>query len=229
MKRLVMVLSGLLFWATPGWAQADYPKVEVYGGFAYASLALLGVNSRQHSVGGGASISGNFSRYFGLTADYAIQADTECSTDLECIQEFLSAAAEVDFTSQQFLAGPRFTVRTERVTWFAHALFGAAWSKVSVTTSLLLGPIIQTSTSSGPDFAMGYGSGLDLSFSKRVALRLFQIDYIPIRADTGWRQNFRIQGGIVFRFGNTVGADRSQAGEYLREPTTRNTMNRGAR
>ena len=36
MKKLVMVLSGLLFWATPGWAQADYPKVEVYGGFAYA-------------------------------------------------------------------------------------------------------------------------------------------------------------------------------------------------
>ncbi len=60
MKRLVMGLSGLLFSATPAWAQADYLKVEVYGGIAYASLALLGVNSRQHSVGGGASISGNF-------------------------------------------------------------------------------------------------------------------------------------------------------------------------
>ncbi len=33
----------------------------------------------------------------------------------------------------------------------------------------------------------------------------------------------------LFRFGNTVGADRSQAEEYLRELTTRNTMNRGAK
>ncbi len=60
MKRLVIVLSRLLFWATLGWAQANYPKVKVYGGIACASLALLGVNSRQHSLGGGASISGNF-------------------------------------------------------------------------------------------------------------------------------------------------------------------------
>ena len=48
---------------------------------------------------------------------------------------------------------------------------------------------------------MAAGGGLDIKSSKRVWVRLFQIDYLPIRLNDEWTHNFRVQAGIVFRFG----------------------------
>jgi len=43
------------------------------------------------------------------------------------------------------------------------------------------------------------GGGLDLRISKRIAVRLIQVDYTPTFFGSGRQDNFRISAGIVFR------------------------------
>jgi hypothetical protein len=55
-------------------------------------------------------------------------------------------------------------------------------------------------------FAMAAGSGLDLSLTHHVAVRLFQTDYLLTLLDNrvnGHQNNFRFSTGIVFHFGKS--------------------------
>ncbi len=78
------------------------------------------------------------------------------------------------------VGGPKFTYRRGALTPFAHFLFGGAFG------------------GGNTEGAMALGGGLDAKISKRVAIRLFQADYI---ATTFRSNNGRISAGIVFRFG----------------------------
>jgi hypothetical protein len=49
-------------------------------------------------------------------------------------------------------------------------------------------------------FAMGLGGGADVTVSGRIAIRVVQLDYIPMRTRPYWTHNVRIMSGIVFRF-----------------------------
>jgi opacity protein-like surface antigen len=78
------------------------------------------------------------------------------------------------------LGGPKFTYRRGPVTPFMHALFGVAFG------------------GSDAEGAMALGGGVDARISRRVAIRIAEVDYI---ATTFRSNNFRFSTGIVFRFG----------------------------
>ena len=51
-------------------------------------------------------------------------------------------------------------------------------------------------------FAMAFGGGLDVNAGKRVAIRIFQLDYLPSRLAGVWsKKDFRASAGVVFKWG----------------------------
>ncbi|MGE0129643.1 MAG: hypothetical protein AB7U82_16310 [Blastocatellales bacterium] len=86
-------------------------------------------------------------------------------------------------------AGPRLSFRGRRVTFFIHALAGGVRAPNgggSLTVASFAG-----------------GGGLDLNVSDNVAIRLFQIDYTPVRQGGHWFNLYRGQTGVTFKLGRT--------------------------
>ena len=210
MRRSVLIL---VLVALPGaWAQAqdNYPAIELLGGYSYGSIDGTAFLDRQSGSGWGASASFNFHENIGVTADFAGQyGDAEVFTGIVCILLAVfppppgcDSMAQTDFSATQFLFGPRLAKRTEKWTAFGHALFGVA--RLHQSSFTLEGDSFRFPASTQTDFAMGYGGGIDLNTTERVAIRLFQVDYLPVRQESfasEWKQNLRVQAGVVFRFG----------------------------
>jgi len=92
-------------------------------------------------------------------------------------------------SSYEYLFGPQFSVRGSRTTVFAHALFGGAR--------------LQGFDSATTGFAMGFGGGLDVNATRRIGIRVFQLDWIPSRFEGGWQNRTgRIGFGVVFKSGS---------------------------
>jgi hypothetical protein len=194
-ERTRMKIAGImvplfLVLAIPLCGQDPYPKGEVFGGYSFSHHA--GESTTNNLNGWGASVSGNFTRYFGATADFSGGYGSEpfvpaCTRPVPpgCPTQTQNLGA------YHFLAGPRFTLRTHGATPFAHALFGVA-------------NLREEKSGTRSEFAMGFGGGVDVHLGKHLAYRLFQADYIPARRPngvSGWDHDFRLETGIVFTFG----------------------------
>ncbi len=176
MRRLILLL-GLVLLSTSQATAQDYPKGEIFGGFSVANLDANG--DREGLYGWQTSVSGNFHRNAGFTADLGGQ---------------YRSIAGISLQTYEFLFGPRFTARTERVTGFVHTLVGVALARAS-----FLGV-----SESATGFALGFGGGMDVNASDRVAIRIFQVDYIPTRFSGVWRtKDFRIGAGVVIKWGGS--------------------------
>jgi hypothetical protein len=173
-------------------------KGEVYLGIGYANLDVAGLQSRQHGWGWGASVAWRPRRHFALVADFSGQYEPECAeNDVKCFLRLISSRQIREFSAYQFLAGPRVILPARRAEVFFHALAGGARTHSSI---LDLTTGAQTKVSSGPHLALAFGGGVDWNFAERFAVRLAQVDVIPVRENAQWQKNVRIQGGIVFRF-----------------------------
>ncbi len=95
-----------------------------------------------------------------------------------------------------FTAGPQLTIRQDKVTVFAHALFGGAHIREDlVIDNHPLSPGI-----SSTNFAFLVGGGVDIALSHRFAVRI-QPDYLKTEILGRKQNNFRASMGLVFRFG----------------------------
>ncbi|HET8675929.1 MAG TPA: outer membrane beta-barrel protein [Blastocatellia bacterium] len=199
MRKFILPLAVLFLAAIPAHAQDEYPSVEIFGGYSYLSVDVgadfddddFDFDEREGFHGFGVSIAGNISSSFGIVGDFSYnRKDISDLTGLD-------SNANVSL----FLFGPRFTARGDTVDGFVHALVGVARQRVEVD---LPGENFDISEN---DLALGFGGGVDIKASDRFAIRLFQLDYIPIRAEDPfefdekrWTHNFRFQIGAVFRF-----------------------------
>jgi hypothetical protein len=168
---LLLLLTALL--AVPAMGQDEYPKAEIFGGFSYMNFDSGVGDPRYNAVGWQASVAGNFRKNVGIVGDFGGQYKSLEGTRLWVYE---------------YLFGPRFYYRTEKSTVFAHTLFGAATAG---------GGGGDTSTA----FAMGYGGGVDVKISDRLAFRVMQVDYLPTHIGGIWEHNFRLGVGIVFTSG----------------------------
>ena len=91
-------------------------------------------------------------------------------------------------TVHEFLVGPRFTKRTERVNVFVHALVGGADGRTTQRGFLDRG------------LTFGGGGGFDIQVTRRIAIRPLQLDYIGSFVDI-LEDNIRLGSGIVIRLG----------------------------
>ena len=208
MRRLVLLVGLVMVVGVS--ARAQHPRVEIFGGYSYAKLdqdlfPSPSLSGRRNANGWGASVSLNANRFFGFTADFAGQfGDVQTLTPtLACIAVFPpppGCTTDVNFSTQQFLFGPRFTLRGAGATAFVHVLLGA--NRTRLSSFPFFGGLVPAQTET--DFALAAGGGLDVRLSPFLALRAFQVDYIPVHQggfiNQDFAQNIRVQTGIVLRF-----------------------------
>ncbi len=72
-------------------------------------------------------------------------------------------------SAMEYLFGPRANHRTDKATVFGHALFGGT----------------HFSDGGGNHFTMAYGGGVDVNAGDKMAIRVVQFDWMPIK-DTRW-------------------------------------------
>jgi hypothetical protein len=168
-KRLLSISGLVLLFTVPVYGQNDdYPRVEAFGGLSYFNVDAV---TRDTFYGWQASVSTNFHKNVGVTADVGGQYKTLFGTSIQ---------------GYEFLIGPRFTARGRRFTGFTHALFGFLHARGGGLSDTI--------------FAAGFGGGVDVNGSDRVAIRVVQFDYIPSRFSGEWRHNARLGFGMVIKF-----------------------------
>ena len=167
------------------------PAVEAFLGYSYIRfttdnrpiIPFPTVNIPDHFDLQGATeeLTGNVTDWFGLVADFG-QYNTWHRTP--------------GVHAYTYLFGPQFSYRkSERVTPFAHALFGVASARGGQS---LVGPTHRNA------FADAIGVGLDVKVARNISWRLFQIDYLGTKFRDGHnnqQNNLRLSGGIVLRLG----------------------------
>jgi outer membrane protein OmpA-like peptidoglycan-associated protein len=185
--------------------------VELFLGYSYWRAVPDSSGNRIFSMhGGSTSLAYNLNNHIGLVFDFGgFRAD---SLQFNSPGEGFGSSRVVDADGNvfTFLFGPRVSFRNRgRLTPFLQILGGAARaSEVTLNgctaTIPACRPLAQETA-----FAMTAGGGLDLRVNHRVALRLFQAEYLLTRfqdptsltGDTGWQNDVRLSTGIVFRFG----------------------------
>jgi len=192
--RMATVLILLCFTVKLVRAQ-EYPRWELFGGFSYAHVNL-GAQSTTFLPTGqnyyGMNLNGSFNprSYLRIVlCDFSVQMG---STTTKLTPE------HADLRTSQVLFGPEFIRRSEKVAPFAHALIGITNTRL---VSSLGGVDIVPDVARRTNLAFGVGGGFDIHWTRLLAIRLVQADYIPTRLAGSWENQFRVSSGIVFTFG----------------------------
>jgi len=190
------------------------PKVELFMGYSFWRAVPDNTKNRIDKMhGGSTSLAYNFNRHLGLVADFGgFRVD---SLEFSNTGAAFSPSRNVDVKSNVFtvMFGPRVSFRDhDRLTPFLQVLGGVAHAD-DVTLVNCTAPIYAcTPLLRETVFTMTAGGGLDYRVNHRIALRLFQAEYLLTRfrdptsltGDTGWQNNVRLSAGIVFRFGGNA-------------------------
>jgi opacity protein-like surface antigen len=177
MRRIICAVCLALMVAAPAAAQEEVPKAEVFGGYSWAGGDFHGW---------GASVTGNVNRWLGVTADFSGHySDGEPGV----VRERQRA--------HSFLFGPRLSLRRKRTNAFAYALFGGVRFRDEVSAPTL--NLFAAGEDTG--FNMALGGGLDVSLTRRTALRAFQIDYLRPTFFGEAHHRGRLAFGLVLRLG----------------------------
>jgi hypothetical protein len=171
----VLILVGVVTVPSRALA-ADYPTVEVAGGYA-----ILHDNSvsQNFPTGWFLSASGNISQVLGIVGELsgAYKTASLLGTD-------------VNLSMHSFMAGPKFASRQGQVTPFAQLLVGAARAS---------GGILGVSVSE-TDLAVQPGAGIDVNLGPNLGFRL-GANYRIIKATDSSVKEFQFVAGIVYRNG----------------------------
>lgn len=133
--------------------------------------------------GGGGSAAWSLNQYLGVVGEFSACKWTGIPSGLNAHT----------FT---YLFGPRLTYRAYgRLEPFGELLLGGAHIHGQTFGF--------TSSGTESSFAMAIGGGSDYKLKPSVAIRFIQADYLYKRlgAPTTHQNNFRLQAGVVFRFG----------------------------
>lgn len=176
-----LLMAGVLFFAVAGSAVAqDYPKGEVAGNYTYVRMNPGGGAPGFNCQGGGGSVAANLNHYFGVVGEFSGCKWTGLPSGLSA-------------HTLTYLFGPRVTYRGYgRLEPFGEALFGGAHIGGSAS-----------GFGSGSDnaFGMALGGGADYKWKPNVAIRIIQADYLYTKFGGTHQNNFRLQAGVVLRFG----------------------------
>ena len=173
------------------WAQSA-ERVEIYGGYSYASNEFTGGTLNNNgSLTRGGNVSANFklNRLSQFVADYGGYYLPLPSYD--CIQ-----ASSCSSSAHTLMFGPQLSFRS-KVTPFVHSLFGVALAHQSSGAL--------TNLESNHSFVMALGGGVDYGITRHFGVR-GQADYLRTHftnsdnQDPFHNNHVRISGGLLVRF-----------------------------
>jgi opacity protein-like surface antigen len=194
LRAMTLTAALTLTAAMPTRAQ-EFPRWEFYGGFSYANVglgpqaSLFGPVSKNYY---GFHLNASFNPYRNLSVivtDLGIQ-----SRGSRIPPPFRHSNNSVD--TSQALFGPQLTIRTSKTNGFAHALVGVTNTRLVETDSFGTTDLVRRT-----NLAWGAGGGLDVNLNPRVAVRVFQADFIPTRLAGKWQNDYRVSVGVVIRVG----------------------------
>jgi opacity protein-like surface antigen len=193
MQKLFLIAALTL--ALPVIAQAqEATRTEFFAGYSYMRLED-NPNTQDQDLNG-YNVSGAVTVF---KKSLAIKADVSGHYG----NVLVSITPRTDQNQTLFLAGPQYSYRKlPRIRPFAHALFGVARLKVR-NDAIGLADFTDT------EFAFALGGGVDLKtpLGEKIAVRLFQGDFVRTRLDftrsgnSNSSNNYRISTGVVLRFG----------------------------
>ncbi len=172
--RKMMCLCGLLLLTAVCTRAQEAPKVEVFAGYSFYH-ANPGLSLHGGNANGwNASFNWNWNRWLGYKADF----DGHYCCDGQ--------------TQHNFLFGPQFTRRGERREYFVHVMAGVSRGNGACGGCFLENKVV---------WDVGVGMDYRLFKSKKLALRIAQVDYVGTNWANTVQHQIRYSGGVVFRFG----------------------------
>ncbi len=192
--------------ATHTWYATDYdtPTFELFLGYSYiGATPRTGRNRVVGLHGGSESLAFNLNSFFGIVADVG-----GYESDHLTLGGVPPINVHADGGAFGYMFGPRVSFRSGRITPFAQYLLGGLYA-TRVKLPGCSGDAVCTALPSENAFAMTAGGGVDVTLTRHIALRVFQVEYMYTRfrdptSSTGQtaRQNdVRLSTGIVFRMG----------------------------
>ena len=214
--KAILALSIIVMSTIAVTAQADeFQRSEFFVGYAYANSEVnFGVTPAASSVykdrvshnGFNGSVVVNVSRYFGIKGD--VSGTYKSGRFTYNVPAGIASTPTVPVTFDaktsvhNFLGGVQIKDNSSsgRLKPFAHAMIGAARrsNKIPGGGPICLAIIPCPVSTSESAFAGAFGGGLDVRLRRRVGIRLFQIDYNPIRYNAGVDHGFRFSTGVIF-------------------------------
>ena len=178
--RKILILLVFALVATGSAKAQEGHGFEVSGNYQFVRFNPGNGASGINCHGGSGSGAAYFNAWFGIVGEFGACKVTGLPSGV--------SSHEMDY-----LFGPRayFHVRG-RVSPFAQALFGGERLSAGVTG------IGSGSTNA---FAAALGGGADVTLTRHVSLRAVQFDYLYTHFGGARQNNFRLQSGIVWRFG----------------------------
>lgn len=187
MKKLVLIAVLLLGFSAMAMAQ-DVPMAEVFGGYSFFRCDAgddVSCNFNGWNAAAAFNLNNNWSGVIDISGHYGWYGPTVVS-----VRGTNTYINWYDVKSHNILFGPRYNLRMEKFTPFAHALFGLNHVNPESYDS------VQN------NFAMAFGGGVDVNINDRISLRPAQLDYMTTRVvGADWSNNFRFSAGVVFKFG----------------------------
>jgi opacity protein-like surface antigen len=206
-----LLIAVYLFALSPLAFAQEFPRSEFYAGYSILRtdsedvdlmrFGLPGAISRRDNAnlnGFSMAATGNFNRWIGIVGEF--------SGHYGNINERLIGITgpvgtlKVKTGVLSVLAGPQLYFASGRVKPFLRPTIGFARLNRDVDLGVFGGRQKVNDTA----LAFGIGGGLDVRFAKRVSARLFQIDYVLTRFDTGGlgsntQKSIKVSTGFVFR------------------------------
>jgi hypothetical protein len=215
------------------------PKAEIFGGFSYLnyearhtmptgiviagiclSLPCAGPNissvetiPRMGLYGWNGAVTGNFTRWFGLTLDFsgaysnASKQDTTVVTitNAGLLSNSVTTVTQPVTISEPkihyFLFGPQFSFSAGKARVFGRSLIGASYRSTTESTTYAdpFSASPTTSSNSAYLFAYGFGGGVNYPLRKKISWRI-AADYLT-GTETA-QHHLRVSTGPVWRLGN---------------------------
>lgn len=213
MKKIILAACLAAITSVASFAQStdEYKKGEVFVGYSNNQVDT-GVSSdesfglikeREPFHGFNASGVYNVHRYVGLKADVSGTYNNK-NFDFTVPGSSSRVAFDTNSSLYNFLGGVQVKDNSSEARFkpFAHALVGAGHGRSKVKNLVCPAGVDCSSlsaTESETGLAGAFGGGLDIKVSDKVDFRAFQVDYNPIKFDSGTQHNVRIGIGIVFK------------------------------
>ncbi len=209
MTRFYLLFLIALMCAPAAFAQNkrdDYSYYEFYVGYAYVrgnnnadyfdkggtarfnNNRIDLISDRTDNQGFTAEFNQNVTRNIGIVTSFTGTFDNTGYVDSISGRTFNAKVQRYDL-----LIGPRYNLRSRRVTPFAHALFGFTHMRAKFDDQIT--PRRKADTA----FAMAFGGGLDIHASEHIDLRPIMIDYLPTFFDGKRQDNIRAGAGIKIK------------------------------
>ena len=120
---------------------------------------------------------------------------TSVSNSGELQRPLRRRSPKVHLQTTEALFGPQFTLQRHNATAFGNILVGVTNTRLYGQAGTLYEDLIRQNS-----LTLGLGGGLDVNWTRLVAIRAFQVEYLPTRR-SAWETTYTLTAGVVFRFG----------------------------